>query len=91
MCSSESAIGPIPSIASHGEVNQVFSIRRQVAASLIDAAVEPLSDLKFVMPAIPEHRANLFGWPAPNDYTQSRLSCQETMDSRKEWSHKVVG
>lgn len=51
-----------------GEVDELFSARRQVAAPLVDPTLEPLTVFKLVRPQVPLDQLHALGRPTPEDH-----------------------
>ena len=68
-------------LAAEGEVDEVATIGRKIAAVLVDAALQPLPRGEFIGAAVPEDRADLLGRPAPDHHRHRGFAGKDHMEA----------
>src|SRR5689334_301795 len=67
--------------AIHGEVDKVLAVRRQVAAPLVDAAVEPLTHLEAVGRPVPADHCGVAAWASADDDRRRCVARQKNVET----------
>src|SRR5439155_20452418 len=69
--------------AVHGEVDQVLAVGRQVGATFVDAAIQPLRQLELVGLSIPADQGSMSSRSAAHDDSSGSLAREQDVEASR--------